>query len=117
MNGEDTDNSEDSQTEIADIETAGKDSSSKENIKPASTQNFEQQSLISHLLWGTLTRVDSNGPVQPLFKLRNSKWCSVSRQNSQATSKGSDQTEALLVDRGCRKIQYLLKDSSATRHI
>ena len=27
---------------------------------------------------GTLTSVDSDEPLQPLFKLRNSKWCSVS---------------------------------------
>ena len=28
--------------------------------------------------WGNLTRVASNEPVQPPFKFRNSKWCSVS---------------------------------------
>ena len=27
---------------------------------------------------GTLTSVDSDEPVQPSFKLRNSKWCFVS---------------------------------------
>ena len=27
---------------------------------------------------GILTSVDSDDPVQPLFKLRTSKWCSVS---------------------------------------
>ena len=43
---------------------------------------------------GILTSVDSDEPVQPPFKLRNSKWCSVSSlifKNIQATSKGSDQ--------------------------
>ena len=37
-----------------------------------------------------LTSVDSDEPVQPPFKLRNSKWYSVS-SNIQVTSKGSDQ--------------------------
>ena len=44
---------------------------------------------------GILTSVDSYEPVQPHFKLRNSKWCSVSSltvMEIQATSKGSDQT-------------------------
>ena len=38
---------------------------------------------------------DSTEPVQPPFKLRNYKWCSVSSLTivkAQATSKGSDQT-------------------------
>ena len=42
-----------------------------------------------------LTSVDSDEPVQPPVKLRNSKWCSVSSLTViefQATSKGSDQT-------------------------
>ena len=46
---------------------------------------------------GILTSEDSNEPVQPPFKLRNSKWYSVSsltviEYSRQATSKGSDQT-------------------------
>ena len=45
---------------------------------------------------GILTSADSDEPVHPPFKLRNSKWCSVSGlrviENIQATSKGSDQT-------------------------
>ena len=36
----------------------------------ATTSDFQQ--------WGILTSVDSDEPVEPLFKLRNSKWCSVS---------------------------------------
>ena len=36
----------------------------------AVTRDFQQ--------CGILTSVDSDEPVQPLFKLRNSKWCSVS---------------------------------------
>ena len=43
-----------------------------------------------------LTSVDSDKPVQPPFKLWNSKWCTVSSirisSNIQATSKASDQT-------------------------
>ena len=42
-----------------------------------------------------LTNVDSDESLQPPFKLRNSKWCSVSSLTNieiQATSKGSDQT-------------------------
>ena len=35
----------------------------------AATCDFQQ--------WGILTCVDSDEPVQPTFKLRNSKWCSV----------------------------------------
>ena len=38
---------------------------------------------------GILTSVDSDEPLQPHIKLRNSKWCS---QNIQAISKGTDQT-------------------------
>ena len=55
---EDTDDSEDSQTETADNETAGKDSSSKNKKQvtsdeaKASTQNVGQQTLISHLFRG-----------------------------------------------------------------
>ena len=49
MNGEDTVGS---QTETADIKTAGKDSSSKENKKQASKQNVGQQHFISHLFRG-----------------------------------------------------------------
>ena len=57
-----------------------------------------------HIIWaatcdfqqcGDLTSVDSDEPVQPPFKLRNSKWCSVSSSifiEYSATSKGSDQT-------------------------
>ena len=44
---------------------------------------------------GILTSVHSDEPVQPLFKFRNSKWCSVSSLTLveySATSKGSDQT-------------------------
>ena len=44
---------------------------------------------------GVFTCVDSDEPPQPPFKLRNSKWCSVSSVRVieiQATSKGSDQT-------------------------
>ena len=44
---------------------------------------------------GILTSVDSDEPVQPPFKLRNPKSCSVSSQtlqDYQATTKGSDQT-------------------------
>ena len=44
---------------------------------------------------GILTWIDSVEPLQPPIKLRNSKWCSVSSlqsKNTQATSKGSDQT-------------------------
>ena len=44
---------------------------------------------------GILTIVDSYEPVQPPFKLRNAKCCSVSSLTViliQATSKGSDQT-------------------------
>ena len=47
---------------------------------------------------GILTSVDSDEPVQSPFKLRNSKWCSVSSLsliNIQATSKGSDQTACM----------------------
>ena len=40
---------------------------------------------------GILTSVDSDEPVQPPFKNRNSKLCSVSSL-FKATSKGSDQT-------------------------
>ena len=40
---------------------------------------------------GILTSVDSNEPVQPPCKLRNSKLCSVSSL-IQATSTGSNQT-------------------------
>ena len=36
----------------------------------AMTCDFQQR--------GILTSVDSDEPVQPPFKLRNSKWCSVS---------------------------------------
>ena len=39
-------------------------------IKRAVTCDFQQ--------CGILTSVDSDEPVQPPFKLRNSKWCSVS---------------------------------------
>ena len=39
---------------------------------------------------GILTSVDSDEPVQPSFKLRNGKLCSVSSLIIQATSKGSD---------------------------
>ena len=31
---------------------------------------------------GILANVDSDQPVQPPFKLRNSKWCSVSQLNT-----------------------------------
>ena len=61
---EDTDDSEDSQTETADNETAGKDSSSKNKKQvtsdeaKASTQNVGQQPLISHLFRGK-----ENSPV------------------------------------------------------
>ena len=44
---------------------------------------------------GVLTRVDSDQSVQPHFKLRSSKWFSGSSLTvieTQATSKGSDQT-------------------------
>ena len=45
---------------------------------------------------GSLTWIDSDEPMQPPFKLRNFKCCSVSSftitLNIQATSKGSDQT-------------------------
>ena len=45
---------------------------------------------------GILTSVDSDEPVLPPFKRRNSKWCSVRSLTLigyiQATSKGSDQT-------------------------
>ena len=44
---------------------------------------------------GILTSVYSDEPVQPPFKHRNSKWCSVSSLtliDIQATNKGSDQT-------------------------
>ena len=44
---------------------------------------------------GILTSVDSDEPVQPPFKFRNSKWFSVSSLTlivTQVTSKGSDQT-------------------------
>ena len=48
-------------------------------------------------IFNNLTSVDSDEPLHPHFKLRNSKWCSVSSltiifKNIQATSKGSDQT-------------------------
>ena len=37
---------------------------------------------LSHDIWfqqcGILTSVDSDEPVQPPFKLRNFKWCSIS---------------------------------------
>ena len=39
-------------------------------IKVASTCDFQQS--------GILTSVDSDEPLQPPFKLRNAKWCSVS---------------------------------------
>ena len=43
---------------------------------------------------GILTSVDSDEPVQPPFKLINSKLCLVSSLtlNNQAISKGSDQS-------------------------
>ena len=47
-----------------------------------------------------LTSVDLDEPLQSPFKLRNSKWCSVSSFtiiNTQATSKGSDQTARKLI--------------------
>ena len=53
---------------------------------------------------GSLTSVVSDQPAQPPFKLRNSKWCSVSSLNSQRISKRLAKTlirpgwsEALLV--------------------
>ena len=49
-----------------------------------------------HEISNNLTSEDWNKPLQPLFKLRNSKWCTVSsftpKKNHQATSKGTDQT-------------------------
>ena len=44
---------------------------------------------------GILTSADSGEPVQPPFKRRNSKWCSVSSLTLieySSESKGSDQT-------------------------
>ena len=44
---------------------------------------------------GILTSVDSDEPVQPPFKLKNLKWCSVGSLTLlgfRATSKGTDQT-------------------------
>ena len=55
--------------------------------EPRATCDFQQ--------CGILTQIDWDEPVQPPFKLRNSKWYSVSSltlKNIQATSKGSDQT-------------------------
>ena len=40
----------------------------------AATSDFQQS--------GILTSVDSDTPVQPPFKLRNSKWCSVNSLTS-----------------------------------
>ena len=48
-----------------------------------------------HEISSILTSVESNEPLQPPVKLRNSKRCSVSSLkiiNTQATSKGSDHT-------------------------
>ena len=42
----------------------------KHNIIYASACDFQQS--------GILTGVDSDEPLQPPFKLRNTKWCSVS---------------------------------------
>ena len=55
------------------------------------TQSFSKRSIYCNMkinhLWaktcdfqqcGILTSIDSDQPVQPPFKLRNSKWCSVS---------------------------------------
>ena len=58
-----------------------------DNNDRAETCDFQQ--------FGILTNVDSDEPLQPPVKLRNSKRCSVSSLTiieSQATSKGSDQT-------------------------
>ena len=61
-------------------------------------------SVLSGYIWavtcdfqqcGILTSVDSYEPVQPPFKLRNSKWCSVSSFtviDYSSNFKGSDQT-------------------------
>ena len=63
-----------------------KSSDREDIIIRATTCDFQQ--------CGILTCVDSDEPVQPPFKLRNSKCCSVSSLtlNIQATNKGSDQT-------------------------
>ena len=47
---------------------------------------------------GILTRVDSDEPMQPHLKLRNSKWCSVSSLTGieySSNCKGSDQTACM----------------------
>ena len=50
--------------------------------------------------YGISTSVESEEPVQPPFKLRNSKWCSVSsltvKEYLSDYSKGSDQTERMI---------------------
>ena len=58
----------------------------KAGNKWAATCDFQECSMF--------TSVHSGEPVQPHFKDRNSKWCSVSRFTitSPATSKDSDQT-------------------------
>ena len=55
---------------VTHIRTVFRTYSRKVLIKWAVTRDFQQ--------CGILTRVDSDKPVQPFFKLRNSKWCSVS---------------------------------------
>ena len=43
-------------------------------LSPFVHQIFE----LRHEISNNLTSVDSDEPLQPSFKLRNSKWCSVS---------------------------------------
>ena len=58
------------------------------NFKRATTSDFQQ--------CGILTGVDSVEPVQPPFKLGNSKCCSVSSLTLM-DGKGSDQNACMLV--------------------
>ena len=57
-------------------------------------EDYKRASACDFQHCGILTCVDSGEPLQPPFKIRNSKWCSISSftLNIQATSKGSDQS-------------------------
>ena len=51
----------------------------KQNVKDVASAKLHSKKNLSHVISnnvGNLTCVDSDEPVQPPFKLRNSKWCS-----------------------------------------